>query len=81
MKNTLVDVHNILMEELERLNDIDVTTEDYQAEICRAEAMVNVSCAIGQNGALLLKGAKQQYEMGNNATVNPILLGNNKADD
>lgn len=80
MRNTLVDVHNLLMEQLERLNAIDVEKEEYQAEIQRSEAMVKVSGAITENANIILKGVKTQYDIGNATTVNPILLGEGKND-
>ena len=42
-RNKLTDMHNILMEQLERLNDDDLTDEELQAEIKRSRAMADIS--------------------------------------
>ena len=36
-------MHNILMEQLERLNDDDLTDEELQAEIKRSRAMADIT--------------------------------------
>lgn len=45
-RNKLTDMHNILMEQLERLNDDDLTDEELQAEIKRSRAMADISAQI-----------------------------------
>ena len=48
-RNKLTDMHNILMEQLERLNDDDLTDEELQAEIKRSRAMADISAQIVYN--------------------------------
>ena len=55
MKNTLGDLNNHLFEQLERLNDDDLTEEELQREIRKSDAMVRVSEQIIQNGQLALR--------------------------
>ena len=45
-RNKLTDMHNILMEQLERLNDDDLTDEELQAEIKRSRAMADIKLLI-----------------------------------
>lgn len=52
------DVHHILMEQLERLTDRDITTDELKAEISRSKAICDVSGQIIQNGKLTLETAK-----------------------
>ena len=58
MKNKASDVHNILMEQLERLNDLDdedmKNSEKLTNEIKRAEAINNVAKQINDNGRIVL---------------------------
>lgn len=75
VKNSFLDVHNLLMEELERLNDIDVTSESFQLETQRADSMVNVAMAIAEGGNVVIKATKLQYDIGNVAGVSTYLLG------
>jgi hypothetical protein len=58
MKNKLSDLNNHLFEQLERLNDDDLTGEDLTREIGRAQAMCNVAGQIISNGRLVLDAAK-----------------------
>lgn len=55
MKNTLGDLNNHLFEQLERLNDDDLTDEELAREIRKSDAMVKVSEQIIQNGQLALR--------------------------
>jgi hypothetical protein len=58
MKNKLSDLNNHLFEQLERLNDDDLTGEDLTGEIIRAQAMCNVATQIISNGRLVLDAVK-----------------------
>ncbi len=55
VKNTLVDLNNILFEQLERLNDDDC---DLDKEIPRSKAIVDVGKAIIDNAQLALDSSK-----------------------
>ena len=61
MKNTLGDLNNHLFEQLERLNDDDLSAEQLEREIQRSAAMTRVASQIVSNGHLVLK-AKTIYE-------------------
>lgn len=58
MKNKLTDLNNHLFEQLERLNDEDLTPEQIAKEITRTDAMVRVSEQIINNANLALRGAQ-----------------------
>jgi glycine/D-amino acid oxidase-like deaminating enzyme len=61
MKNKAIDLHNILFEELERLNDLDedeMKSEKLANEIRRAEAINQVAAQLVSNGRLVLDSMK-----------------------
>lgn len=58
MKNTLADLNNYLFEQLERLNDDDMTPEQMEAQLKKTDAIVKVSEKIIQNGELALRTMK-----------------------
>lgn len=64
MKNTLSDLNNHLFEALERLNDDDLTDEQLEKEIRRAESMGKVAERIIENGELAFKTMKHMAEYG-----------------
>lgn len=64
MKNKLVDLNNHLFAQLERLSDEDMTTEELEKEVARAQAVVSVSDRIVNNADLQLKAAKLYAEHG-----------------
>lgn len=76
MRNSLEDVHNLLMEQLERLNDDELNDEQLDKEIKRSAAMTNIATSIAENANTVLKGIRLHYEMGNGVKgVNAFLLG------
>lgn len=64
MKNTLADLNNYLFEQLERLNDDDMTDDDVERELKKTDAVVKVSEQIIQNGQLALKTMIHMDEYG-----------------
>jgi len=64
MKNKLSDLHNILFEQLERLNDEDITGDDLKSEIERSKAITQVTSQIIANGNLALKAEELKREYG-----------------
>ncbi|MDO5776629.1 MAG: hypothetical protein Q4P22_08410 [Eubacteriales bacterium] len=68
MKNTLSDLNNHLFEALERLNDDDLTDEQLEKEIRRAESMGKVAGRIIENGELAFKTMKHMAEYGTGET-------------
>lgn len=64
MKNTLSDLNNYLFEELERLQDDEMSEEELQKEITRSQAVTHVAEAIIRNGELALKTMTAVNEYG-----------------
>ena len=58
MKNKLSDMNNILFEQLERLNDENITGEDLTAEIERSKALSGIASNIINNAKVQLDAAK-----------------------
>jgi hypothetical protein len=58
MKNKLTDLNNHLFEQLERLNDEDLTEEQLSKEIGRAKAMTDVANSIINNAKVVLDASK-----------------------
>lgn len=83
MRNKLSDLNNYLFEQLERLNDDDLSEEEFKREIERSKAVTDVSNAIINNANIALKGAKfledQGYDIYNNDTIK-LLGGCNNED-
>lgn len=52
MRNKAVDLNNLLFEQLERLNDEDLSEDALEKESKRARAMVSVASAIIENAHL-----------------------------
>ena len=81
-KNSLVDVHNILIESLERLNDDDLfnNPEKAKVEIARAKAISNVGRTIIENAAVMLNARKHMDEYGSigNSDADKVLLIDSK---
>lgn len=75
MRNKLEDLNNILFEQLERLQDDDISDEDFEKELKRTDAVNKVSKTIIDNAALSLKALKDVYEMGGSHKVEVPLLG------
>jgi len=75
MKNKLEDLNNHLFEQLERLNDDDLTGDKLLAEIDRAKAITGVSTQIVSSAALVLKAAELMAEYGGRSNFElPALL-------
>lgn len=64
LKNTLGDLNNHLFEQLEKLNDNDLTGDSLDAEIKRTEAMAKISEQIIKNGELQFKAMQHMDEYG-----------------
>lgn len=54
-RNKLTDLHNILFEQLERLNDESLTGEELEKEIKRSKAVTTVSHTIIENANTILQ--------------------------
>lgn len=64
IKNKLIDLNNHLFEQLERLNDDDLSADQIDKEVKRTDAMVLISKEIIANADLALKTAKLVAEHG-----------------
>lgn len=75
MKNDLIALNNYLFEQIERLNDDDLTDEGLDREIRKSESIVKVSEKIINTGELLFKVMKHtdEYGYGQNRSV-PAML-------
>ncbi|MCA0922197.1 hypothetical protein [Pseudooceanicola nanhaiensis] len=71
MKNKLSDLNNHLFAQMERLSVDDMSAEQLEIEVKRADAMVSIADQITGNAELQLKAAKLFAEHGNN--VLPML--------
>lgn len=70
MKNTLTDLNNYLFEQLERLNDDELTDEQLERELRKTDSIVKVSEKIIQNGELAFKTMQHMDNYGYNAATN-----------
>lgn len=78
MKNTLADLNNHLFEQLERLNDEDLSDDQLEKELKRADGMTRIATQIIQNGELAYKTMVHMDEYGygidkTERTVPPML--------
>jgi hypothetical protein len=79
MKNTLTDLNNYLFEQLERLNDDNLTEEQLERELKKTDSIVKVSDKIIQNGELAFRTMKHMDEYGYHKekhSIPPMLTAN-----
>lgn len=77
MKNTLVDLNNHLFEQLERLNDEELTGDKLEREIRRSKAMTDVATKIIDNASLGLDAERLKVEYGRGCNIKlPVMLEN-----
>ena len=75
MKNKLADLNNHLFTQLERINDEDISTEDLDKEIKRADAIAKVATQIIESSNLSLRAASLVAEYGGNLDQMVSMLG------
>ena len=77
MRNTLADLNDILFEQLERLNDDELTDEQLQTQLKRTDQVVKVSEQIIANGELAFKAIqhKDKYYGTGGKQLPPMLEG------
>ncbi len=74
--NSLGRLNDVLFDELERLNDIDVSDEDAtKREIERSRAIEGTAKAIIENGKTILTATRMRAEFGMHADVPKLLEG------
>lgn len=78
MRNKFTDLHNILFEQLERLNDEELDSESIEKEIKRSRALTSVAQTIIDNGNLILNAKKHVDEYGLEGKEMPLLLGDDQ---
>ncbi len=80
-KNTVTDLRNILFAQLERLNDDELTTEQFAQEIARSKEMASIGKVIVESAKVEVLAAKvnDDYRPTNFLTGNrPIEIGAGK---
>lgn len=76
MKNNLIDLNNHLFEQMERLNDDELTDDQLHKEIERSKAMTNIATKIIDNAHLGLEAEKLNVEYGRREINLPEMLEN-----
>jgi len=80
MRANLPDLNNLLFEQLERINDDDLTGEDLRIQLEKSKMINDVARTIVSNSALMLKAARYADEftdeLGDRTSVR--LLGSDK---
>lgn len=74
MKNNLSALNDYLFESIERIQSDDLSAEELEREIKRAEAVTEVAKVIVQNGELALKTMRHMEEYGVERAVVPAML-------
>ena len=64
MKNKLINLNDHLFEQLERLNDEELTPEQLELEIRRGKAMADIGKVIVENVRVAVEGLKVVNEYG-----------------
>lgn len=78
MKNKLVDLNNHLFTQLERLNEEDISGEDLDKEIKRADAIAKVAMQIIESSSVTLRAAGLIAEYGGNLdSISALIIGEN----
>ena len=79
MRNTLYDLNNYLFEQLERLNDDELTDDQLEREIRKNKAVISTASVIINNASLALEAEKLkvEYGRGKDGIEFPYALENN----
>ena len=73
LKTKLTDLHEILFEQLERLNNPDLTGAELDEEIKRGHAISSISAQIIQNGNQAVKALTAKLDIPANETLPQFL--------
>lgn len=74
MKNTLNDLNNYLFEQIERLNDDELSKEALDVQIQKSEAINKLAKTIVDNANVALSAQRTMYEYGIKGRVDVPLL-------
>lgn len=77
MKNTLLELNNILFEQIERLNDDELTDKQLELQLKKTDSIVKVSEKIIANGELAFRAVqhKDRYYGTGRKQLPPMLDG------
>lgn len=73
--NDLTNLNSILFKQLEALDDPDLTDEEFEKQVTKADSIVKLSNVVLSNAKLALDAQKQFDEYGTGRTVDIPLLG------
>lgn len=74
VKNTLGDLNNFLFEQLERLNDDELTAEEVDTQIKKAKVMTDVASKIIETHQTVIEAQKLVLEYSPKATdMTPLI--------
>ena len=74
VKNTIEDVNNLLVAQLEKLSFDDLSPEELELEVTRRKAMVHVTDEILKTQALALRVVETLSEVTNKEVIPPKML-------
>lgn len=77
MKNSMLDLHNHLFAQLERLGDEALKGDDLREELGRAKAVMGVADVLVQNAALMLEAEKLKSKQNESLITIPAVLSEN----
>lgn len=77
MKNKLTDLNDHLFSQMERLGDEDLTDDQLEKEIKRAQSMIGIADKVIGNSTLMLKAAelRAEYQGGSGIDLPKTLTG------
>ena len=78
MKNSIADLNNYLFEQIERLQNDDLTAEELKAEVTRADAVSKISTNIIKGAEIALKAAALQTEYAGNVAIPDMIAPQEK---
>ncbi|MEY8435079.1 hypothetical protein AALA56_04470 [Streptococcus hyointestinalis] len=74
VKNTIEDVNNLLVAQLEKLSDEELSSETLELEVARSRAMVHLTDEILKTQALALRVVETLSEVTSNEVTPPKML-------
>lgn len=72
--NTLADLNTKLFEQMDKLSNDDISSEELDKEMARSESMIKIANVIISNGDLALRAAKFKDDMLNADNKLPKIL-------